>query len=369
MVCRINHRPHFGPVVGYAFKASKEPELVATSLCARTPDEMTREFQSLAARNSRCKNPCVHVVLSPAAGEKLTHQQWGQICEQVAGTLGATQWAAALHNDTHIQHCSLILSRIGPAGKAWSTSNDRYRLREICRAFEETHGLRPTAERSQGVRINKDEFEKAERLQRSGKRATAVPDRLDIAVSVKAAFRQSATLAEFEDRLLRQKITTRWRHDEQGRPVGVSYGRGEASIAGKHAGVSCRMLTVQYSDHGTSTYEQTRRATIPGGTSSVARPAGPTDCRAVTSGLAGQHESAATNPEPVERFGRNPGEFLGSHPAPVRAVGELMCRALTGLQIMTEQLEDDGQRFTTDMQRRARFAQKMTPIKRKSIPT
>src|SRR6266567_2357502 len=106
MVVRINHRLNFGPVVGYAFRASKNPELVASSLSAATPVRMTEEYETLARTNSRCLKPCVHVVLSPAAGERLSLKQWQQLCVRTAEELGATQWVGVLHNDTDIQHCS-----------------------------------------------------------------------------------------------------------------------------------------------------------------------------------------------------------------------------------------------------------------------
>ena len=97
MVCRINHRVDFAPVVKYASKASKHAELVASSLSALTPAEMITEFQELARLNTRCKRACVHVVLSPAAGERLTGDQWRTLCERTAQELGASQWVAFRH--------------------------------------------------------------------------------------------------------------------------------------------------------------------------------------------------------------------------------------------------------------------------------
>ena len=154
MVDRINQRIAFGPVVGYACRADKDPEIVASSLCAATPAEMIEEFEALARRNTRCQKPCVHVVLSPAPGERLTRKQWQQLCERTAGEFGAKQWVGVLHNDTAIQHCSLVLSRIGPDGKGLEhVAMTGIGFRKICCAFESEHGLRSTAEWSQGVRI------------------------------------------------------------------------------------------------------------------------------------------------------------------------------------------------------------------------
>ena len=204
MVCRINHRPDFAPVLKYASKASKSAELVASSLSALTPDEMIAEFQQLARLNSRCKQACVHVVLSPAAGERLTGEQWREICERTAKELGAAQWAGFVHHDTAIPHVSLVLSRIGPDGKAWSTCDDRFRMRTICREFEVEHGLRQTPEHARGgIRICKTELEKAQRLHQSGRQVNAVPDRMAIGVAVRAALREP-TIRDFEACLTRQ---------------------------------------------------------------------------------------------------------------------------------------------------------------------
>jgi len=365
MVCRINHRPNFAPVVKYASKSSKQAELVSTSLSAITPDGMIEEFEQLACRNTRCKNPCVHVVLSPAHGEQLTGEQWRQICERTAQELGMKQWVAFKHKDTGIEHVSLVGSRIGPDGRAWSTSDDRYRMRAVCRTFEQENGLRQTPEHSQhGIRINKTEIEKAERLCQTGKRPSAVPDRLAIAVAVRAALRQP-TLKDFENCLTRQGITTRWRHDETGRPIGVSYGRGEACISGKHAGVSAHMLTVHYSDQGTTTHEQTCRATIEGRASTMAGASGRGDRRADPGRPTREHDGVGTDPEPAKGSDRGATVVFGADPAPIRQVGELMCRAMAGLQTMAFQMAEDEERFINRRQRQ--ITPRRIPLKWKGI--
>jgi len=360
MVCRINYRPDFAPVVKYASKASKHAELVASLLSALTPDEMIAEFLQLAGKNTKCKNPCVHIILSPAAGERLTDAQWRQLCERTAQEFGMTQWVAFKHNDTSIQHVSLVGSRIGPSGKAWSTSNDRFRMRTICREFEREHGLRPTPERSHDIRINKDEIEKAQRLCQSGTRPTPVPDRLAIAVAAKAALREP-TLMDFQECLSRQGITTRWRHDEQGRPIGVSFGRGEACISGTHAGVSAQMLSLHYSDKGTNIHEQTRRATITGRTSTMVGASGGGDLQADTGGPARQYESTGGNTPPTERPSRSPDQFSGADSAPIREVGNLVVRALSGLAVMCEDMARDGDRFNKERTRRPRLLIQFRP--------
>lgn len=348
MICRINYREQFCPVVAYAFNAGKKPEIVASALCGLTPREIVAEFESVAGKNTRCKAPVAHFVLSPAKGEILSRQQWERICKNTATEFGAQQWVAVLHRDTECQHISFVLSRIRLDGRAWPTSNDRHRLRAICRSFEDREGLRVTPEHSDAPRVGKEEIEKATRLHKASKSATPIPDRLSIAVAVKAAFQQAATLSEFQERLLRQNISIRWRHDEQGRPIGVSYGRGEASITGKKAGLCCRMLTLHYGEKGTITHEQSRRTEINCGTTPLDAAAGQRNRGADSDRSTGPVQGAGGYPLPIERPGGGSGELSGSDSAAVREVGELVCRAVSGLQIMTRDLEEDGKRFNRD---------------------
>jgi hypothetical protein len=91
MVGKINYRPQFAPVLGYAFQAKKDPEIVASSLCGVTLTAILSEFEGLAGRNTRCLNPCAHFILSPAEGEILTRQQWEEICEATAKKFNAVQ--------------------------------------------------------------------------------------------------------------------------------------------------------------------------------------------------------------------------------------------------------------------------------------
>ena len=344
MVCRINYRPAFGPVVGYAFKRVKNPLIVASSLCAVDPKAIIAEFESVASRNTRCKTPCAHFVLSPAPGEKLSREQWRELCEATAKEFGAHQWVAALHRDTGCEHVSLVLSRIDLKGKAWSTSNDRYRLRDVCINFEQAHGLTRTSAKSIEPRLEKEELEKSARLYKTGARPDAVPERLKIAVAVKAAMQQSPTLADFERTLLRQKIVTRWRHDEQGRPVGVSYARGEAAISGKNAGITCRALTVYYGTKGTNTYEQATRSEIPGRNPRVDRAPCTGGDPATSSGIGCEHGGTYGGSQGTERFDRGATEIPGINSA-VKQVGDLMTQALAGLNLMIEEDVKDGDRF------------------------
>ena len=131
MISRINHRSNFGPIVGYALKTAKRPEIVGTALCATDTLGIIRGFEGLSRLNTRCKLPVAHLVLSLARGEHLSAAQWAEVCACVAKEFGAVQWVAAKHNDTDCEHVHLIMSRVRPDRKTWSTSNERLRMRTL----------------------------------------------------------------------------------------------------------------------------------------------------------------------------------------------------------------------------------------------
>jgi Relaxase/Mobilisation nuclease domain len=370
MVDRANYRPGFESVVRYAFSEKKDPVIVASAMCGTTPREITAEFLAVAARNTRCKNPCGHFILSPARDEVLSREQWQEICEKVAKEFGAVQWVAVLHQDTSCRHVSLVLNRINLDGKAWTTSNDRYRLRAICRDFEQQHGLTRTPERSHAVRVDKDEIEKAQRLHREGKCPDPIPERLRIAVAVRAALRQCPTLAEFQDRLVREKITTRWRYDGTGKAVGVSFGRGEASVSGRNAGVSCRTLSLHYGENGTISHEHSRRIEIAGGTTAVAPAFGGPDRIPSEGGTAGEYQGVGGGTEPAERLDRGSDCISRAAPAhAIRTVGDLLCRALAGMGAMAMAEARDSERFIQAQQARQKRARPLPPVSRRRFLT
>ena len=345
MVCRINYRSQFGPIVGYALKQSKNPQIVASSLCGVTVQSIIQEFESVSALNTRCKSPCAHFILSPARGEKLNGKQWQELCCKTAQEFGAVQWVGVLHRDTQCDHVSLVMSRIDVKGKAWATSNDRYRLRQICTDFEVEYGLTRTAQKSFEPRLGKEEIEKAARLYDNGKAISPVPDRLQIAVAVKAAMLQCYTLEAFERTLFRQKITTKWRYDEQGKPVGVSWARGEAAISGKNAGVTCQALTIFYSERGTNTYEQRSGFEITGGSASVDRASGSVNCAENQGGPGGEHCGTCEGTGPNGGLDRVAADIPGVDEVAIREVTALVSQSTTGFEAMINEEVREGERF------------------------
>src|SRR6185437_13828191 len=77
--------------------------------------------------------------------------EWAQIAHDVMNRTGlarygeeddAVRWIAVRHADDHI-HLVVMLAR--QDGRRPSVRNDRYRVRDACRAAERKYGLRSTA--------------------------------------------------------------------------------------------------------------------------------------------------------------------------------------------------------------------------------
>jgi hypothetical protein len=323
-----------------------------STLNATDAHQMARELTSFSKGNTRCMRPVVHHIFSLADGEQLSPTQWAELAEHYRQRFGIDHCIGAVHGDTGHQHGHFASSRVKLNGRTWSLSHERLRLREFCREMEGRYGLTRTPSRSTRWRVGKDELEKAARLYCEGKKPTPIPDRLAVAVAVKAAMKQCPTLADFEAQLLRQEISTRWRHDEQGQPVGVSFCRGEAAISGRHAGVSCKTLTLHYGAAGTTSHESTHSIRIPSGASRMAGTLGDSHRGAFEVRPGCEHSGVGCVEGTTPRLGRSAIALSGISPEPIKEVGNLLCRALEGMAIMWREDGKDADRFVENMQRR-----------------
>lgn len=360
MVVKINYRQSFTRVVGYAFKHSKRPEMVASNMSLSTPDGIIEEFRGLADKNTRCKNPVAHLSFSLAEGESLKQSQWEWFCQQVAHDYGFNQFVAVKHGDTSCEHIHLIGNRIQINGKATSTSNDRYRMRELCQKAEERFSLQSTPERSDLSRVSKNELEKASRLYREGKSHLPVPQRLAIAEQAKACAWQSRSLEEFTSLCQKNGITVHWRRSQNGELSGVSFASGEARISGTNAKLPLkRLLAILHNDEKQHPIDSPRR-TNPG----LDPHPNKQGLRIPASTTGSQHrsyrESRTTDPDPTpgsipakgghsrpdggtHYSGRNPAKYSQQQKKQViRTVKGTLLNAANALTGFLEELDEDS---------------------------
>jgi hypothetical protein len=211
------HEEHTDPhiVAGWRHPAELEPPL--------RPDG-SRDFKKLngllnqpnAAMGSfACERPVWHCALRTAPGDKvLSDEEWAAIARDVMDRTGlarpgeeddAVRWIAVRHADDHI-HLVVMLAR--QDGRRPSVRNDRYRVRDACRAAEREYGLRSTspADRTAPRYPTRAETEKAAR------QGLEEAPRVTLRRAVTTAAAASASPAEFLARLRAAGITVRPRH-------------------------------------------------------------------------------------------------------------------------------------------------------------
>lgn len=258
MISRCAYRERFGNVLAYDFKASKHPELVYSNLNSADVSGMTNEMETVARRSKRVEKPCAHFCFSLTPGEVLSPHQWADFFAAVVEEFCCLQAVGVVHHDTPQVNAHLVMNRVKTDGKAWSTSNDRKRLRALCTKFEKQFGLRILPDKSTAPRISKTELEKADRLYRQGKSPTPIPARMELGETVRAVLAVSHNPEDFTQKLSQHGITVRWRM-ENDVITGSSYGRGDVSITGKNAGITVRAVREQFSRH------ESDRILTPGG--------------------------------------------------------------------------------------------------------
>jgi hypothetical protein len=162
--------------------------------------------------------PVWHCAVRAAPEDKmLSDDEWAQIAGDIMHRTGlaphgqeydAVRWVAVRHGADHIQIVAMLARQDGAKPRL---SNERYRVREACRAAEERYGLRRTApgDRTAARRPTRAENEKAQR------RGWEEPPRVALKRAVSTAAAGASSEQEFFTRLadagvlVRKRFSTR----------------------------------------------------------------------------------------------------------------------------------------------------------------
>lgn len=165
--------PHL--VAGWRHPAELEPPLLPNGGrdFRRLNGLLQQPHAVLGARGFA--RPVWHCAVRAAPEDRmLSDDEWAQIAVDIVHRTGlaprgqdddAVRWVAVRHGADHIHIVAMLARQDG--GKP-NLSNERYRVREACRAAEEHHGLRRTApgDRTAARRPTRAEHEKAQRHHR-----------------------------------------------------------------------------------------------------------------------------------------------------------------------------------------------------------
>ena len=113
-------------------------------------DEMRHE----AAASSHVQRPVYHVIVSFDPSDRPTDDEVRQAADRTLKDLGLERHQALIvrHSDTEHPHVHLMVNRVGPDGRAWSTSHERRRLRASMEAQERELGVRWTGKNRAAAR-------------------------------------------------------------------------------------------------------------------------------------------------------------------------------------------------------------------------
>jgi hypothetical protein len=208
--------PHL--VAGWRDPADLEPSL--------RPDGR-RDFRRLAGLLQQphtalgprgFERPVWHCSVRAAPQDRmLSDPEWAQVAADVMHRTGlaprgqeddAVRWVAVRHGAYHIHLVAMLARQDGGRPRL---SNERYRVREACRAAEEHYGLRRTApgDRTAGRRASRAEREKAQRRGRS--EAPRMTLRRAVSTAAAGASSEEEFFARLADSgvLVRKRLSTR----------------------------------------------------------------------------------------------------------------------------------------------------------------
>lgn len=117
--------------------------IVANKFAGTTAREIAAEFAVLRALRPNLNRAVVHEALRlPAGAPEPSDEQWGEIAQLWAESMGFESWIAISHGDGHIH---IAASRIRVDGSVVSDKHDWTLSERVVREIEQTFGLDKTA--------------------------------------------------------------------------------------------------------------------------------------------------------------------------------------------------------------------------------
>lgn len=142
MIGKIIIGKSFRGCISYCLEKERA-ELIAQQFCYGQKKEIIAQFSEVRQLNPKLSKPVMHLSLSLAPGERLTHKDQHRLVEAAAVAMGydKNQWIAIAHHDTGHAHLHIVINRVGFDGKTLSDSNNYKKIAQFCRQMEKELGL------------------------------------------------------------------------------------------------------------------------------------------------------------------------------------------------------------------------------------
>ena len=148
MIAKFLKTPSFGAATRYVL--DRDPDLrhagaapIAGNMTGRDAEELTREFELVAAGNPRVRHTVAHIVLRTAPADRLlADREWAELARQHLERLGYTNtpYLVVRHPEPD-QHVHVVASRVRFDGSRVRDNHEHRRSRAVVRALEREHGL------------------------------------------------------------------------------------------------------------------------------------------------------------------------------------------------------------------------------------
>ena len=197
------------------------------------PDAVAAEMRDEAAA-SGVMRPVYHVAIAFDPDDHPTEAEVRAAADRTLRDLGLDEHQALVvrHTDQPHAHVHLMVNRVGPDGKAWSTWRDRYRLRSSMEAQERELGLRWTG-RNRELERGAPALEAGAQ---SGNRERGFA--AEVRAKALADLRESESWSDLDGRLASHGL----RVERRGREAVVTDGEREARLSSVSRAVSRRRL-------------------------------------------------------------------------------------------------------------------------------
>lgn len=144
MIVKAKHGDAFYGIIRYAL--NKEGAVVLGPVHAEA-NQIARSMEGAAARNSRVKDPVLHMAIALHPEEQLDNSQWSDVAARMLQGLGYTdnRYIVIRHTDEPHDHIHVIASRVKNSGKVVRDFREQVRASKIAAELEQEYGLRLVA--------------------------------------------------------------------------------------------------------------------------------------------------------------------------------------------------------------------------------
>ena len=159
MVASASTGSSFGDLAGYLGGGEERVGWVETrNVFADDVPGTVAEMREQAALSSKCEKPVYHITIAFDPSDNPTEAELRGAVDRTLHDVGLEDHQALVvrHVDRDHAHVHVMVNRVGPDGRAWSTSQDRRKLRASVERQERELGVRWTGRNARAAGVGRE---------------------------------------------------------------------------------------------------------------------------------------------------------------------------------------------------------------------